>query len=141
MDHPQFEAKKISMKQTKDGYVLNLAIHPDEVLNEVIRDFVGARYMVVMVRLDDEEKPLNREEYAGAQMVKLAGMLCRDKEFWEFLHSDGSLFDKSEKECIEWMQHYLVVGSRSEIKNNLAAQTALKDIYTEYKEWKTTRNT
>ena len=141
MDHPQFEAKKISMKQTKDGYVLNLAIHPDEVPNEVIRDFVGARYMVVMVRLDDEEKPLNREEYAGAQMVKLAGMLCRDKEFWEFLNEEGSLYEKSEKECIEWMQNYLVVGSRSEIKNNLASQRALKDIYTEYKEWKTTRNT
>ena len=141
MDHPQFEAKKISMKQTKDGYVLNLAIHPDEVPDQIIRDFVGARYMVVMVRLDDEEKPLNREEYAGAQMVKLAGMLCRDKEFWEFLNEEGSLYEKSEKECIEWMQNYLVVGSRSEIKNNLAAQTALKDIYTEYKEWKTTRNT
>jgi len=141
MDHPQFEAKKISMKQTKDGYVLNLAIHPDEVPDEIIRDFVGARYMVVMVRLDDEEKPLNREEYAGAQMVKLAGMLCRDKEFWEFLNEEGSLYEKSEKECIEWMQNYLVVGSRSEIKNNLASQRALKDIYTEYKEWKTTRNT
>jgi hypothetical protein len=97
--------------------------------------------MVVMVRLDDEEKPLNREEYAGTQMVKLAGMLCRDKEFWEFLQEEGQLFETSEKECIEWMQNYLVVGSRSEIKNNLASQRALKDIYTEYKEWKTTRNT
>ena len=141
MDHPQFEAKKISMKQTKVGYVLNLAIHPDDVPDEIIRDFVGARYMVVMVRLDEDEKPLNREEYAGAQMVKLAGMLCRDKEFWEYLHEEGSLYDKSEKECIEWMQHYLVVGSRSEIKYNLAAQRALKDIYAEYKEWKTTNNT
>ena len=141
MQYPQFEAKKIAMKQTKDGYVMNLAIHPDDVPDEIIKDFVGARYMVVMVRLDDEEKPLNREEYAGAQMVKLAGMLCRDKEFWEFLQEEGQLFETSEKECIEWMQNYLVVGSRSEIKNNLASQRALKDIYTEYKEWKTTRNT
>ena len=141
MDHPQFEAKKISMKQTKDGYVLNLAIHPDEVPNEVIRDFVGARYMVVMVRMDDEEKPLNREEYAGSQLVKLAGMLCRDKDFWDFLQEEGQLYERSEKECIEWMQNYLVVGSRAEIKTNLASQRALKDIYTEFKEWKTTRNT
>jgi len=141
MDHPQFEAKKISMKQTKDGYVLNLAIHPDEVPDAIIRDFVGARYMVVMVRMDDEEKPLNREEYAGSQMVKLAGMLCRDKEFWDFLQEEGQLYERSEKECIEWMQNYLVVGSRAEIKTNLASQRALKDIYTEYKEWKTTRNT
>jgi hypothetical protein len=141
MDTSQFEAKKVALKQTKDGHVLTLAIHPDESPDEILRDFVGARYMVVMVRLDEEEKPLNREEYAGAQMVKLAGMLCRDKEFWEFLQEEGQLFETSEKECIEWMQNYLVVGSRSEIKNNLASQRALKDIYTEYKEWKTTRNT
>ena len=141
MDHPQFEAKKISMKQTKDGYVLNLAIHPDEVPDAIIRDFVGARYMVVMVRMDDEEKPLNREEYAGSQLVKLAGMLCRDKDFWDFLQEEGQLYERSEKECIEWMQNYLVVGSRAEIKTNLASQRALKDIYTEFKEWKTTRNT
>jgi hypothetical protein len=141
MDTSQFEAKKVALKQTKDGHVLTLAIHPDESPDEILRDFVGARYMVVMVRLDEDEKPLNREEYAGTQMVKLAGMLCRDKEFWEYLHEEGSLYDKSEKECIEWMQHYLVVGSRSEIKTNLAAQKALKDIYTEYKEWKTTNNT
>lgn len=141
MEYPQFEAKKISMKQTKDGYVLNLAIHPDDVPDPIIRDFVGARYMVVMVRLDEEEKPLNREEYAGAQMVKLAGMLCRDREFWDFLQEEGQLYERSEKECIEWMQNYLVVKSRAEIKTNLASQRALKDIYTEYKEWKTTRNT
>jgi hypothetical protein len=141
MDHPQFEAKKVSMKQTKDGYILNLAIHPDDVPDEIIRDFVGARYMVVMVRLNEEEQPLNREEYAGAQMVKLAGMLCRDKDFWEYLHEEGSLFDKNEKDCIEWMQNYLVVNSRAEIKNSLESQKALKDIYVEYKEWKTTRST
>ena len=33
MEYPQFEAKKIAMKQTKDGYVMNLAIHPDDVAN------------------------------------------------------------------------------------------------------------
>jgi len=141
METSQFEAKKVALKQTKDGYAMTLAIHPDDLPDEIMRDFVGARYMVVMVRLNDNEEPLNREEFAGAQMVKLAGMLCRDKDFWEFLHEEGSLFQKTEAECVEWMQNYLVVSSRSEIKTNLAAQKALKDIYAEYKEWKTTKNT
>lgn len=136
METSQFEAKKVALKQTKDGHVLTLAIHPDESPDEILRDFVGARYMVVMVRLADTEEPMNREEFAGAQMVKLAGMLCRDKAFWDYLHDIGQLFEKSEAECISWLQNYLGVNSRSEIKTDRNAQEALKELYTEFKEWK-----
>jgi hypothetical protein len=132
----QFEAKKVALKQTKDGHVLTLAIHPDESPDEILRDFVGSRYMVVMVRLGDAEEPMNRDEFAGAQMVKLAGMLCRDKEFWNYLHDTGQLFEKNENECISWIQNYLCIQSRSEIKINKVAQAALKELYTEFKEWK-----
>jgi len=71
METSQFEGKKIALKQTKDGYAMTLAIHPDDIPDELMRDFVGARYMVVMVRLADNEEPLNREEFAGNQMVKM----------------------------------------------------------------------
>jgi hypothetical protein len=141
METSQFEGKKIALKQTKDGYAMTLAIHPDDVPDELLRDFVGARYMVVMVRLADNEEPLNREEYAGAKMVKLAGMLCRDPEFWQWLHEDGSLFEKNEAACVDWLTSYLNISSRSEIKTNLDAQDTLKNIYDGYKEWKQTRNT
>lgn len=136
METSQFEGKKVALKQTKDGIVMSLAIHPDDLPEELIRDFVGSRYMVVMVRLADNEEPINREEFAGAQMVKLAGMLCRDKDFWEYLHDIGQLFEKSENECISWIQNYLCIKSRSEIKTNRVAQEALKELYTEFKEWK-----
>jgi hypothetical protein len=136
METSQFEAKKVALKQTKDGHVLTLAIHPDETPDELLRDYVGSRYMVVMVRLGDDEKPLNREEYAGAQMVKLAGMLCRDVDFWKFLFEDGQLFEQNEIACIDWLQSYLSIGSRSELKTNLAAQAEFKNLYSQYKEWK-----
>ena len=136
METSQFEAKKIALKQTKDGHVLTLAIHPDESPDEILRDFVGARYMVVMVRLGDEEKPLNREEYAGGQMVKLAGMLCRDSKFWDYLYEQGLLFETNEAACTEWIKAYLNIASRAELKTNIEAQGALKLIYAEYKEWK-----
>jgi hypothetical protein len=136
METSQFEAKKVALKQTKDGHVLTLAIHPDESPDEILRDFVGSRYMVVMVRLGDAEEPMNREEFAGAQMVKLAGMLCRDKDFWNYLHEEGLLFNKEESECIFTLQNYLNINSRSEIKTNIDAQNSLKSLYTRYKEWK-----
>ena len=47
----QFEGLKTGFRQNKDGYVLSLAIHPDDVPSELMKDFVGSRYMVVMVRL------------------------------------------------------------------------------------------
>lgn len=141
METSQFEGKKIALKQTKDGYAMTLAIHPDDIPDELMRDFVGARYMVVMVRLADNEEPLNRQEFAGNQMVKLAGMVCRDPDFWEWLHQDGSLFEKNEAACVDWLTSYLNIKSRSEIKTNLDAQDTLKNIYAGFKEWMTTRNT
>lgn len=141
MNTSQFEGKKIALKQTKDGYAMTLAIHPDDIPDELVRDFVGARYMVVMVRLGDNEEPLNRQEFAGGQMVKLAGMICRDPEFWEYLHEDGQLFEKSEAACVDWLTSFLEIKSRADLKTNLAAQNTFKVLYSEYKEWKTTRST
>jgi hypothetical protein len=51
MDTLQFEAVKMALKQNKDGYVLTMTVHPDEVPDALLRDYVGARYQVVMVRL------------------------------------------------------------------------------------------
>ena len=136
METSQFEGKKVALKQTKDGIVMSLAIHPDDLPEELMRDFVGARYMVVMVRLGDEEKPLNREEFAGSQLVKLAGILCRDKDFWDYLYDDGQLFEKNEAACVDWMTSYLEVNSRADIKTNQEAQRLLKEMNAKFKEWK-----
>ena len=44
----QFEAIKTSLKQSKDGYILTLAVHPDDLPDDLMRDFIGSRYVVVM---------------------------------------------------------------------------------------------
>ena len=36
-----------ALKQDKTGFVLTLNMHPDEIPEELLRDFVGARYQVV----------------------------------------------------------------------------------------------
>ena len=83
----QFEGVKVALKQDKTGYVLTLSMHPDDIPEDLLRDFVGARYQVVMVRIDSNEKPMNpQEEFAGDRALRIAGMLCRDTRFWEFLY-------------------------------------------------------
>lgn len=134
MQTSQFEGKKVSLKQTKDGHVLTLAIHPDDTPDEILRDFVGARYMVVMVRIGENEEPMERQPVN--KHISVAGMLCRDPQFWEFLFEQGLLLETSEKDATDWLKSYLNVESRSELKDNEEAQIALNKILREFKEWK-----
>lgn len=134
MQTSQFEGKKVALKQTKDGHVLTLAIHPDEIPEEILRDFVGARYMVVMVRIGENEEPMVRQPVN--KHISVAGMLCRDPQFWEFLFEQGLLLETSEKDATDWLKSYLNIESRSELKDNEEAQIALNKILREFKEWK-----
>ena len=140
METSQFESVKVSMKQDNSGSVLTLRIHPDEVPEEILRDFVGARYMTVLVRLTEEERPMNREAELGRDMVRVAGMLCRDPMFWEFLDESSAIFDKSEAEATDWMQTYLRVDSRSDIAKNKQAIDKLIGMKTEFNIWKQAKN-
>lgn len=133
----QFESVKVALKQNKDGYVLTLCIHPDDVPLELLRDFVGARYQVVMVRLNDEDQPIDRAaEFDGSKSVRLAGILCKEKEFWEYLHNDEQIFLANEAEATEWLRNYLGVQSRSELKTNVEARNRLNKVNEEYMAWK-----
>jgi hypothetical protein len=140
METSQFESVKVALKQDNSGYVLTLRIHPDEISEEILRDFVGARYMTVLVRLTEEERPMNREAELGRDMVRVAGMLCRDPMFWEFLDESSAIFDKSEAEATDWMQTYLRVDSRSDIAKNKQAIDKLIGMKTEFNTWKQAKN-
>ena len=132
----QFEAIKVALKQDKEGYVLTLRIHPDDLQDELIRDFIGSRYQVVMVRLNQDEQPMDREaELGGAKAIRVAGMLCRDPKFWEYLHQDLQIIEPKEEEATEWLRNYLNVQSRSEIKSNPQAQELLDKVHKEFKQW------
>lgn len=132
--HPSFEAVKVALKQDRTGYILTLNIHPDDLDERILRDFVGSRYMVVMARIDENQQPLNRGEFVNP--VKLAGILCKSKEFQLFLQDIGELFDITEKDAVEWLRQELKITSRSELKGNEEATRRLLQINEEFKQWK-----
>lgn len=132
----QFEAVKVEMKQNKNGYILTLCIHPDEVPEDLFRDYVGARYQVVMVRINSSEQPIDRqEEFESDKAVKMAGMLCRDPKFWEFLHDDTQIIERCEEDATEWLRDYLNISSRSELKTNTEARERLDSLHKEFVAW------
>ena len=136
MTPSQFEAVKVAIKQDKTGYILTLSIHPDEIPAEVMRDFVGSRYQVVMVRLNGEEKPMNRDQEHSRDLVRTAGILCRDKAFHKFLLETGQVLEASEAEAINWLKSELKIVSRSELTTNIPAAKQFTVIYLEFLSWK-----
>jgi hypothetical protein len=133
----QFEAVKVALKQDKTGYVLTLCMHPDEIPEELLRDFVGARYQVVMVRLNGDDQPTDRQnEFVGDRATKIAGVLCRSPEFWNYLLDQRFIEHGSDVEATNWLRSQLGVRSRTELKTNQEARIRLDSIYMEFMKWK-----
>ena len=132
MDHPQFEAVKVALKQDKTGYMLTLNIHPDDLDDRIMRDFVGARYQVVMVRLTDNDMPMVR----GRDPVKVAAILCNDENFSRWLEERGEIFESTTSTATAWLKQHLGVESRADLKNNPQAAQLLWALDKEYQAWK-----
>ena len=137
METLQFEAIKSSLRQTKDGYSLTLSVHPDDLPAELMHDFVGSRYMVVMVRVGDDEQPVVRElAFPGDHAIKIAGMVCRDADFWLFLEQKMGISVDSEKECAEWLADFLNIQSRKELKDKPEVREVFNKLKREFDVWK-----
>ena len=117
----QFEARKIALKQDRTGFILTLALHPDEAPEEIIRDFVGARYACALVRIQDDESPT---QYSNR--VAKAGMLCRDPDFQEFLLCDN------ETDAAHLLCKRCGIESRTELHGNTEAKDRFDGLLREF---------
>ena len=136
METLQFEAVKVALKQDKTGYILTLNMHPDDVPEPLLRDYVGSRYQVVMVRLNDENRPMNRDAEYSRDPVRTAGILCRDGDFASYLFETGNIFEKTEAAVIDWLKQELDIQSRTELKEDAAKAKRLYTIKQEFDLWK-----
>lgn len=121
----QFEARKVALKQDRTGFILTLSLHPDEIPEELLRDFVGARYACALVRIQDDE---SATEYNNR--VKKAGMLCRDDRFQTFLEVN------SEDEAATELCKRCGISSRTELHGNPQAKIIFDDLVKEYESWR-----
>ena len=134
MNALQFEAIKVALKQDKTGFVLTLNIHPDEIPEELLRDFVGARYGVAMVRILEDESVVDYKN-----RVKQAGILCKNSEFQYWLNKVlGATTKQSEAEAIQHMYRHCGINSRTELNGNESAIKKYEELINEYESWKET---
>jgi hypothetical protein len=120
----QFEARKVALKQDRSGYVLTLSLHPDEIPEELLRDFVGSRYACALVRINDDETPV---EYKNR--TQKAAILCKDEGFQAFSGAH------SEDEAAEMLCKHLGISSRSELNGNMTAAAAFDELVKKYEAW------
>ena len=121
----QFEARKVALKQDRTGFILTVAIHPDEIPDELMRDFVGARYAFAVVRIQDDESPTQYNN-----RVQQAGMLCREPMFWQFLKVG------SEDEAANELCKRCDMSSRTELHGNELAKAHFDGLIKDYEQWR-----
>lgn len=126
----QFEALKVALKQDATGYVLTVKIHPDEIPEELLRDFVGARYMVAMARINDDEEPIPVKN-----RVQKAAILCKDRMFQQYVEFLYGL-PKSEKSAVDFVYEICSIKSRTELNGNKHAQDQFDQMVKEFEEWR-----
>lgn len=126
----QFEARKVAMKQDRTGFVLTLSIHPDELPEELIRDFVGARYGCALVRIQDDESPM-----PYVNRVQKAGMLCRNPSFQEFIAERLVGHSVNEDQAAAALCKQCGITSRSELNGNAKAQEMFDAIALDFEHW------
>ena len=126
----QFEARKVAMKQDRTGFVLTLCIHPDDLPEELMRDFVGARYACALVRIQDDESPT---QYINR--VQKAGMLCRNPMFQEFVAQRLVGHSVNEEQTDHALCKQCGITSRSELNGNTQAQEMFDAIVLDFENW------
>jgi hypothetical protein len=119
----QFEARKVALKQDRTGFVLTLAIHPDECPEEILRDFVGARYGCALVRIQDDE---SATPYSNR--VQKAAMLCKDSRFQDYLRVNN------EDEAAAELCKRCGIDSRTELHGNEVAKQIFDNLVDDYQE-------
>lgn len=119
----QFEARKVALKQDRTGYILTLCLHPDEIPDELLRDFVGARYACAFVRIQDDESPTPYKN-----RVQQAGILCKRENFQVFIGATD------EEDAAVTLCELCGIESRSELNGNAAAQAQFDGIVKRYEE-------
>jgi len=118
-----FEAVKSVLRQSKDGIVLSLVIHPSDIPIPLLSDPIGSRYMVGMARVGDDEEVIEPESVReGKRMVTSCGALCRDSDFQKWLMDNGFSEEQTEEAAATSVKRLLKVESRAELKENEDAQ-------------------
>lgn len=144
-----FEGVQAGLRKTKEGVLITLVIHPNDVPETLMRDWVGTRYMVAMAVIPDsgvmpeyEGTPtasVQREKTPAERAIASMSALCRLREFWAFINLHMYRYGagpkhpiENEETCVWYVKDYCKIKSRSEFKTNPEARSRFELLRDEY---------
>ena len=129
----QCEVVKIAMTQDKNGHILKVAIHPNDLPKDLILDPLGTRYVMVLAKLNDQDEVVKpKEKSEGDKAVDIAGLLCRNPRFVHWLSDIGYSAGDSQSDAIEAIREMCSIKSRSELATNEDARRKFNQLKTEF---------
>ncbi len=129
----QCEVVKIAMSQDKNGHILKLAIHPNDLPKDLILDPLGSRYVMVLARLNDQDEVVQpKEKTDGDKAVDIAGLLCRNDRFVSWLFDNGYSGSRDQSGAIAAIRDVCGVQSRSEFRTNEDARGRFFELKAEF---------
>lgn len=130
----KFECVKVRMNQNKDGIMVTLLIHPNDMPEEFFRDGTGTRYVAALVPLTDHDEPrVTERDNEKSRAVASAGMICKQEGFWYWLVSNGYAEEVlNEQQAAETLRNLLGIASRKELRDNRKAREKFYEIRDAY---------
>lgn len=111
-----FEAKKHSYRQTQDGVVVGLVMHPNDVDAALSIAALGTRYQVVLVQIGDDGEPVggpaqtsDRRSWETLSNAQQAGIRCNDERFQQWVAR------QSKSTAATFVRDYCGVHSRADL--------------------------
>lgn len=115
----QCEVVKIGLNQDKNGHILKVAIHPSDLPKDLVLDPLGTRYVMVLARLNDQDEVVQpKDKSEGDKAVDIAGLLCRNKRFIDWMFDYGYSPERTEDGAKEGIRDFCGVKSRAEFRTN-----------------------
>lgn len=152
------EVKKHKLEQLQNGsWKITFTVHSDDMSMEVIQAAMGAPYGLAMVPIDYDNPETKQivhsaggrgicvetipiEKSEGDKLRIRAVMLCKDKEFHEWVHEEmHSGLMKGEGDSISYIRGTCNIKSRSELTTDVVAQERFRELDQKFKDWKNER--
>jgi hypothetical protein len=125
----QCEVVKIAMTQGRNGHVLKVAIHPNDLPKDLILDPLGTRYVMVLARLNDQDEVVQpKEKSDGEKAVDIAGLLCRNQRFIDWMFDTGHSMERSSTGAVEGIREICGVKSRADFRHDEQARKSFLEL-------------
>tara|TARA_Y100000310_G_scaffold306830_1_gene348347 strand:+ start:832 stop:1299 length:468 start_codon:yes stop_codon:yes gene_type:complete len=136
-----FECSLMILRKDKNGWVVGVSVHPNDVPTTLLDAPLGSRFQAVLFQIGDDEKPVELTDIkAGKRLLAEAGELCRKPTFQEFIMTNdmnpqGRIVNSDpESIAADCLRRFLGVSSRSEIATNKDVQEKYKTLAASYRE-------